>query len=382
MTVLYEISPEGGIEFVSHRKSWDVNIPAYVYDIWMPLLGSDVIGVYAIYCRLERAGKIQGMGIKKIATAARKGDKTVVATNLTLQDCEFIVVEKPEGWERLAHFTTRIVLLDPPMSISAETIEKYRGSGAEWEYQPLTDWLVNRTNLPEASNDDTESVKRRRDKASNDDTNIDSSILESSILSSGDPTNSFDSNRRGGARRPTKDTSPVNPRQEVSSSKVDYSQLNTTPLVQYVMQELKDKTFTINKKIGKLLTESQIVQDGLVKITYAGPAELYKDDATFQEFVKERMGFFSSRGDSTVENCLLNICRFSRQDGTPSVDGKRKLQSYHFWKATFTSVASLDDTLSMAAQPPEPEDWQEEDFFEKYKTRFGDDKNETQRQIA
>ncbi len=172
--------------------------------------------------------------------------------------------------------------------------------------------------------------------------------------SSDKPTNGFQANGRGGSRRIPQGAPPVNPRQEVSSSEVDYSLLTASTLVQYVMAELQKKTFMVSKKVGKLLTSGQIVQDGLNKVSYASPVELFREDAIFREFVYERMNMFKNIGDSTVENCLLNICRLSRQDGLPSADGKRKLPSYHFWKAAFTTVANLTDAPIVVKHSPFP----------------------------
>jgi len=149
MTTLYNMTEEGGIEFKSERKAWGVDIPAYVYDIWMPLLGSDVIGVLGVYYRLDRENGIYGKStkLKTLAQKCRKGVDTLNKINETLAACGFIRIEKPQGADKLKHFTTKIITLDPPTSVTPEDIEKYRprrpdGTPTEWEYEPLTTWLV------------------------------------------------------------------------------------------------------------------------------------------------------------------------------------------------------------------------------------------------
>lgn len=128
-----------GIRFVSDRRPGEVRIPNYVYDIWLPLLGADVIGVYSMYCRLERQDTIKKITLDVIAKACRIGKATLYKVNEKLQDCGFITVTAPTGNKRAHHFTTEITIKDPPQFASTQIIEKYQSPAG---YEPLSAWLV------------------------------------------------------------------------------------------------------------------------------------------------------------------------------------------------------------------------------------------------
>lgn len=153
-TKLYYQDDEGGITFQTERKIGDVRIPNYVFDLYLPLLGATAIGVYAMYCRLEREGKVQGMNQNKIARACRIGNNTLAEINTTLETCGFIRIEKPIGDEKLKHYTSRIITLDPPLYIIPEIIEKY---GPSFGYEILCPWLLSdeALALPVGNADDT-----------------------------------------------------------------------------------------------------------------------------------------------------------------------------------------------------------------------------------
>lgn len=142
MTAIYQENDDGSIEFKSERRSWNVDIPAYVYDIWLPLLGSDAVGVYGVYCRLERAGKVNGMTLRKLAEKCRIGWKKLTDINDMLTDCRFIRVEKPQGLNKRTHKSTVFTVLDPPMKVESWHIAMYGSKGLNWEYEPLTPWLT------------------------------------------------------------------------------------------------------------------------------------------------------------------------------------------------------------------------------------------------
>jgi hypothetical protein len=136
---LYQPTAEGGITFKSERRAWEVRVPAWVYDLWMPLVGAEAIGVYSLYCRLEMNEGVRKITMRDIARAARIGDKRLGAINATLQDCGFITVNKPDGAKRLMHWTTEIIVHDPPQDIAAATIKKYQHPQG---YTPVSKWLV------------------------------------------------------------------------------------------------------------------------------------------------------------------------------------------------------------------------------------------------
>lgn len=127
---LYVASDDGGIQFVSKRKAWQVGIPIYVYDLWLPVLGAKIFGIYCTYCRLEREGEVKGITLNRLATVFGVSKTTLIEANQTLQDFGFIKIKSPEGVERLKHWTTSFEVLDPPQKLPA-------GLPA-----PLCPWLV------------------------------------------------------------------------------------------------------------------------------------------------------------------------------------------------------------------------------------------------
>jgi len=137
---LYEETQEGGICFKSERRPWEVRIPNYVYDLWMPVLGVVDIGVYNVYCRLEREKIVKAISLETIARACRIGKSRLYDINKRLEKCGFIRVTPPEGWQRLAHYTTEITVLDPPQEVPAWAIKEY--CQLKGGYQPLSPWLV------------------------------------------------------------------------------------------------------------------------------------------------------------------------------------------------------------------------------------------------
>lgn len=135
---LYQAS-QAGIRVVSGRKIGDVRIPNYVYDLWLPLIGGDALSVYGVYCRLERANVVKAISLRDIAKACRIGDNRLEKLNLLLQECGFIVVQKPKGKQRGQHYTTEITTYNPPHKIAAALIEKLKPPSG---YVPLSAWLV------------------------------------------------------------------------------------------------------------------------------------------------------------------------------------------------------------------------------------------------
>lgn len=137
MAKFYFEQEDGGIVFRTDRRPGDVRIPNYVYDIWMPIVGSDALGVYAAYCRLEMNGSVKKITQKILAAACRIGTDKLQKINDALVDCGFVTISKPEGHQRLMHYTVEVVVHDPPMEVSKELIDKYAP-----HYTPLTPWFV------------------------------------------------------------------------------------------------------------------------------------------------------------------------------------------------------------------------------------------------
>jgi len=139
---LYTADDSGSISVIVGHNAWGVDIPAFVYDIWGPLIGVKAIGVYGTYCRLGVERIIYGRTVKELAAAMRISDNSLVKINALLVDCGFISIETPRGWQRKANWTTRITVLEPPRAISSELMEKYSKNGDTTTYRPLAHWLA------------------------------------------------------------------------------------------------------------------------------------------------------------------------------------------------------------------------------------------------
>ena len=139
---LYEVDPEGTVQFKIGHRAWGVDVPAYVYDLWMPLIGVTAVGVYAVYSRLGYERKIWGQGIRELAAAMRIGPNTLQAINETLAECGFIEIEIPQGHQRKMHYTTRITLLQPPDKIEPALVEQYVKGEDPANYKTLVPWLT------------------------------------------------------------------------------------------------------------------------------------------------------------------------------------------------------------------------------------------------
>ncbi|CAG0937615.1 hypothetical protein TFLX_06560 [Thermoflexales bacterium] len=135
---LYRQETSGEIHTLNPHRHY-VTLPTSTIDLWMPLIGAVGVGVYAMYCRLAREGRVRGSDLKGMAKAARISDNTLRSLNQTLERIGFIRVEKPEGARRLRHHTTEIVLLEPPTRVSVELIRELECRSG---YEVLTHWLV------------------------------------------------------------------------------------------------------------------------------------------------------------------------------------------------------------------------------------------------
>ncbi|MCC6972384.1 MAG: hypothetical protein IT322_00080 [Anaerolineae bacterium] len=135
---LYRQEASGEIHTLNPHSHY-VTLPTSTIDLWMPLIGAVGVGVYALYQRLAREGRVRGSDLKGMAKAARISDNTLRSLNRTLERIGFIRVEKPEGAQRLHHHTTEIVLLEPPTRVSVELIRELECRSG---YEVLAHWLV------------------------------------------------------------------------------------------------------------------------------------------------------------------------------------------------------------------------------------------------
>ena len=135
---LYRQETSGEIHTLNPHGHY-VTLPTSTIDLWMPLIGAVGVGVYALYCRLAREGRVRGSDLKRLAKAARISDNTLRSLNQTLERIGFIKVEKPEGERRIRHYATEIRLLEPPTSVPAELIRELECQSG---YEILAHWLV------------------------------------------------------------------------------------------------------------------------------------------------------------------------------------------------------------------------------------------------
>ncbi|MCC6973580.1 MAG: hypothetical protein IT322_06180 [Anaerolineae bacterium] len=135
---LYRKESSGGV-YTLNPQSHYVTLPTSTIDLWMPLIGAVGVGVYAMYRRLAREGRVCGSDLKRMAKAARISDNTLRSLNRTLEKIGFIAVEKPEGVNRMRHYTTEIHLLEPPTSVPAELIRELECQSG---YEIVAHWLV------------------------------------------------------------------------------------------------------------------------------------------------------------------------------------------------------------------------------------------------
>jgi hypothetical protein len=91
---------------------------------------------------LERGDSVKAITLADIARACRIGTDKLRTVNEALADCGFITMNKPTGQARLMHWTTEIVVHDPPMQVSKELIDKYGPRDEKDSYGILTPWLM------------------------------------------------------------------------------------------------------------------------------------------------------------------------------------------------------------------------------------------------
>lgn len=296
MTTIYQQDETGSIEFKSERKAWGVDIPAYVYDLWMPLIGSDCLGVLGVYYRLEREGNVHGMSLKRLAKMCRIGKDKLHTINETLKECGFIRIEKPTGWQRLAHYTTKIITMDPPQSVSAEIIEQFRpkprpGYEDTWEYEPLTQWLVEQivpkadSGLPGDPDGDAGEPEQVDDKDLNRDAKIDPSLLVPPVIG----PSLKDSDAKSASGLPVKkgvDWSALH-RESSEEGKERKPKSPTTDLERFLLELLiKKGSATTGIADGyhrKLNTPISIDRQG-VSLTMPSPEDQWNDPDMHEDF--------------------------------------------------------------------------------------------------
>lgn len=133
------------MQFIGTRGPNSIPIPDYVYDQWMPLIGPQVIGIYGLYTRLAWNNQLQYLDktIEDLARLAGVSKQTIIKTNKILEDCTFIIIEKPKGQAKLLHTPMRIRLYDPA-SPTPEQIDLYSNqSNKGYIYlleEPINHW--------------------------------------------------------------------------------------------------------------------------------------------------------------------------------------------------------------------------------------------------
>ncbi len=279
MTILYNTTENGTIEFRSERKAWGVDIPAYVYDLWLPVLGAETVGVLGVYYRLEREGQVKGITLQKLARKCRIGTDKLEAINVKLAACGFIRVEKPMGWQKLAHYTTAITTLDPPMAVSTELVDQYGLS----DYEPLCPWLVgDRTDAPKNPDRFFEKPSQVDDKNLSGYAKFDPSLLNPQENRDAEASRAID---RSKEHREGEDTPSV-----------DQDRAPTSALESWIVTTLRDagqrtlKGFTASER-RKLENpiEGMFVLDEETPRDFPSPVEMWKTDPIYQAWAKKRI---------------------------------------------------------------------------------------------
>lgn len=317
MTTLYEVQEDGGIEFASERRAWGVDIPAYVYDLWMPLLGSDIIGMLGVYYRLERDSEVKGLSLKKLAVKCCKSSNTLAAFNEILEDCGFIRIIRPIGDEITRHFTLRIVTLDPPGSVSNDVIEKYAPKDKEgdirkdWKYEPLTPWLVAVSHIRDTGGSDM-----RHDEAHIRDTKIDPSYVDPSLSSEGlqqkDAANASQPNAVKNNRLANVPTKAVQGAVEGKESIVLY-----TALERKILQATKATKLTDAQRDQLDKSRTYTVSQGtsFVDQTTAAANDLYESNEEFRKFADERIRYLKDVAHLSAGKMIDNLCDYDSKTG-------------------------------------------------------------------
>jgi len=271
----YTESPYGGIAFRSERRPGDVRIPNYVFDIWMPLLGAVAIGVYGTYCRLEMGGAVKKITLASLAKACRIGVERLGKINAQLEECGFIRVNKPTGTARLMHWTTEIVVLDPPTDISQELLHKYAAPSG---YEVLTPWLAESPENPNGFSDEPRQESRS-------DPNPEPNIETLDIL---EPLSIEDN---GAAFQAAREPSPVEDLVYVDADDVWGQGTDPPTELEKLLQHsfgFRDKRMARGqaKRLLQAVTVGDKKNPGRLK-ELPGPAALYDSDPDFADYVAE-----------------------------------------------------------------------------------------------
>lgn len=129
----------------------------HLIDLWMPLLGTECIGVYSMLVRLGgKRGRTDGNTLKFLARACRIGDKKLREYCDILKEFGFIKMHTPTKEQRGSGYKTQFYILQPPERVTPLHIEFAKQKGyvpKDFVYQPFTHWLVknlnNRENRPD-----------------------------------------------------------------------------------------------------------------------------------------------------------------------------------------------------------------------------------------
>lgn len=328
---LYERT-EQGIQVISDRKHGDVRIPNYVYDLWMPLLGATTIGVYSMYCRLEHDGLIKGLSVQKIATACRIGKDRLADIHEALERYGFITIKRPEGVERVMHWTLTVIVHEPPENVDMEWVKKNAPDDLPADYQPLTPWLAKSQTEPLADlNGNTENPNKSAilypegytadpNKSAivdpNRKANIESFIIESFIPSL--PSNAIVAET--GCTQPEKQkTNPypkmatpstVRPLPKIKTEEPGKKKIEVEPLSELekaINGICQGMSLIHQSNIRKLLKEPVIIDE----VTYGSPESLWPDK-DFQRYVEERLNWAHSKdnGRSSQKGIVALIRKY------------------------------------------------------------------------
>jgi hypothetical protein len=148
MAKIYKRSPDGTIALEDGRVPYQVPNPAYLYDLWAPLLGASPLFTYLMLARLARAKITKGIALKKLAMAlGGMCDKTLKKHCVILKEMGFIKMRTPNEQERRQGICTIFQILDAPSKVTPAHVKfaqdkSWAPNRKDWEYKPLVEWLI------------------------------------------------------------------------------------------------------------------------------------------------------------------------------------------------------------------------------------------------
>lgn len=300
----YTETEEGSTVFRTERKIGDVRIPNYVYDIWESIIGAVGMGVYGTYCRLERNDAVTGLNQAKIAGVCRIGTKKLAEINDQLVECGFIRIRKPEGHQRLMHYTTEITVLDPPQEVSKAIKDKYAPPSG---YQILTPWL--QADTTEKLGNNADDANQQHDALPDDNANV--AALGLQPLEVEPPT----PNGAGQEKEsPQLDCAGISRALRGTLTHGENDPVQRSDLAEYIGQQFNSPVPPGQCNDLALPYTEQLL--GGKKRKHPSPDELWSTHSRFSEWVGERIAYVKGKGGSPAQQRAKAVNAVCQYKGT------------------------------------------------------------------